>query len=70
MAGDFGESELAEHRLDGPRRRRGELDELEAHESHRVLEQVGHGVAPGYGADYAETRAGKQSGGIPAAVLR
>ena len=70
VARDLGEAQLSNTGSSDARRRRREFDEFEAHESHRVVEQVGHGVAPGYGADYAETRAGKQSGGIPAAVRR
>ena len=35
---------LLEEGLEHVGRRRGELDELEAHQAHRVVEQIGHGV--------------------------
>src|SRR5262245_55845423 len=47
MARHLRESEPGEDGLEHAQVRRGELDELEAHESHRVVEEVGHCVAPG-----------------------
>ena len=38
------EAELLEHRLERAGLGRGELDEFEAHQAHRVVEQVGHRV--------------------------
>jgi hypothetical protein len=49
VAGDEGEAHLLEQRLQHAGRRRRELDELEAHQAHGVLEQVRHGVSPGFG---------------------
>ena len=44
MARDQREAELLEHRLERARDRRRELDELEAHQPHRVVEQIGHRI--------------------------
>jgi light-regulated signal transduction histidine kinase (bacteriophytochrome) len=41
---DEREAELLEHRLERSRLGRRELDELEAHQAHRVLEQISHAV--------------------------
>ncbi len=43
VAGDDDEPEPFEHLLELAARRRGELDELEAVEAERVVEQVAHG---------------------------
>jgi len=42
VARDLGEAEQREHALERARRRRGELDELESHQAHRVVEEIGH----------------------------
>ena len=44
VLGDLREAELLEHRLERSRLGRRELDELEAHQAHRVLEQISHAV--------------------------
>jgi hypothetical protein len=42
VSGNKTEAHLLEQRLQQARRRRGELDEFEAHQAHRVVEQISH----------------------------
>ena len=46
VAGDQAEAQLLEQRLQHVRRGRGEFDELESHQAHRVVEEIRHRVAP------------------------
>nr|GFA44530.1 hypothetical protein [Tanacetum cinerariifolium] len=46
MMGDFGEAHYLEHRLKDIGHGRGEFNEFEAHQAHRVFVEIGHGLAP------------------------